>query len=417
MVAGDDWDEEIRSQLENADLILFLVSRASIASEYITRVEFQRALQRHMRGEARLVPIIVRKCDWESLGLPLQALPPSLVPIAKYADPDDAWYDVRMGLKEVLEKMEGTHLPVPMESPVAQKVRAIPENATKLCDRTQQEGAFVNFYHELRNSRPSAPQVYLLIEDDVDRPEFLIDRLFEFRIAPSAARINGERRGACIRRSGSEYAYGNFRTLQISAIESLYSSFDLPAPDEPAVKTLIDNQAFTLYSHILLEQVLDGEKVYNDAHRFVHWFINEFWKEGLPRSRDVSVPCETRSRTQWLIFLVFRFSSLDPGNVSLRERLLHKLRNIFGENGQANIERTAEGAPCLLLPPPDRLKPSDIAEALTAFPFSSVTDRNRSALTIYEQLQAHGAIPRIDDVVRRLEQLRLDYMKTGTIQI
>src|SRR5215510_528315 len=98
LMPGDEWDTRIQEQLEAADLILLLVSRSSIASEYIDHVEVRRALDRHKRGETCIVPVIVRHCDWRKLKF-LQALPPGGTAISKYADPDDAWYDVRIGLR------------------------------------------------------------------------------------------------------------------------------------------------------------------------------------------------------------------------------------------------------------------------------------------------------------------------------
>jgi formylglycine-generating enzyme required for sulfatase activity/cellulose biosynthesis protein BcsQ len=103
---GEIWDQRIKEAVESADLILVLMSRNSLASEYIASVELVRALERHERGEARVVPIIVRPCDWQSSRLArLQVLPSGGKPISRYADPEDFWLDVRQGLKKIVQEI------------------------------------------------------------------------------------------------------------------------------------------------------------------------------------------------------------------------------------------------------------------------------------------------------------------------
>jgi len=403
LVPGDNWDENIRRQVDAADLILFLVSRSSIASEYIDRSEFQRALERHNRGEARLVPVIVRRCDWKKLGA-LQALPPGGTPISKYADPDDAWYDVRTGLTQVIETIRGVESRKPASTWASKGLSGLPENVTKLCDRTRQEAAFVDFYEDMRKARPGATQLFVVIEDDLDRPDFLVDRLYELRVAPLAVKTRGERRGSCLRATGMEYAYGSLPSLQRSAERNLFESLGLEVPEPASPQGLLTNADLSLHSHILVDQTVDGEKLAADADKLVDWFMNEFWANAVG------------SRTQWLVFLVFRFSSLDPRNARLREDVLTKLNRLFASDGRANTTPTTLGAPCLLLPQPDVIEVAHVADVLARFPIDSVRERNRLAQEVYADLLRTGE-PRMDDVYQRLEQLRHKYLQTGTFQI
>ena len=62
--AGADWNREINAQLDEAELILFLVSDDLLDSDYVDGVEMTKALQRHDAGLARVVPIVVRTCAW-----------------------------------------------------------------------------------------------------------------------------------------------------------------------------------------------------------------------------------------------------------------------------------------------------------------------------------------------------------------
>src|SRR5688500_8287461 len=59
LTAGDDWAGEISEHVEHARLILLLVSPDFLASNYCFDVETTRAIERHLAGEAVVVPIIV----------------------------------------------------------------------------------------------------------------------------------------------------------------------------------------------------------------------------------------------------------------------------------------------------------------------------------------------------------------------
>ena len=82
LIGGDDWRGKIDRELERADIILLLVSRDFIASEYCWDVEVKRALARHKAGEARAIPVILRSTDWKTSPIAkLQALPTDAKPV------------------------------------------------------------------------------------------------------------------------------------------------------------------------------------------------------------------------------------------------------------------------------------------------------------------------------------------------
>ncbi len=56
--AGMEWEQEISSRLNEAQIILLLVSPDFLGSDYCYSIEMRRALERHERGEARVIPII-----------------------------------------------------------------------------------------------------------------------------------------------------------------------------------------------------------------------------------------------------------------------------------------------------------------------------------------------------------------------
>lgn len=76
MVPGQEWDREISSHLEAADLVVFLISPDFLASVYIYEKEMARAVERHDAGKGWVVPVFLRDCAWK--GAPfgkIQAVP------------------------------------------------------------------------------------------------------------------------------------------------------------------------------------------------------------------------------------------------------------------------------------------------------------------------------------------------------
>ncbi len=56
--AGDEWKAQIDHHIGTADIVLLLVSADFIASDYCWGEETTKALARHERGEARVIPVI-----------------------------------------------------------------------------------------------------------------------------------------------------------------------------------------------------------------------------------------------------------------------------------------------------------------------------------------------------------------------
>jgi internalin A len=73
---GEEWDEAIKRELRQADMIFLLVSVDFLATDYIWDIEIKEAMRRHENGEAAVIPIKIRDCDWgETSFADLQGLP------------------------------------------------------------------------------------------------------------------------------------------------------------------------------------------------------------------------------------------------------------------------------------------------------------------------------------------------------
>lgn len=104
------WSGEIDSHINSAQIILFLISADFLSSDYCYDIEVKRALNRHESGEAFVIPIILRACDWG--GTPfakLQALPKAAKPVVLWKDRDEAFLDIAKGIKEAARSFMKKH--------------------------------------------------------------------------------------------------------------------------------------------------------------------------------------------------------------------------------------------------------------------------------------------------------------------
>lgn len=103
ITAGSDWVGEINAYLNTAQIILLLISADFLASDYCYDVELARAMQRHAAGEARVIPVILRPCDWQTAAFgTLRALPKNGLPITKWGDRDEAFLNVVQGIRAAI---------------------------------------------------------------------------------------------------------------------------------------------------------------------------------------------------------------------------------------------------------------------------------------------------------------------------
>ncbi len=106
IIPGTVWNEAIVKNLQTAHVILLLISSDFIASNYIKTVEVREAMERHARGEACVIPIILRSVNWEDMAYhELQALPRGGRPVAEWSHRDAAFKEITLGIKEAIQKL------------------------------------------------------------------------------------------------------------------------------------------------------------------------------------------------------------------------------------------------------------------------------------------------------------------------
>jgi TIR domain len=118
--AGEDFSEKIDQHVNSDDIILLLVSADFLDSDYCYEKEMARAMERHHSGEAIVIPVILRACEWH--GAPfgkLNATPPDGRPVTQYPDRDQALLEVAKAIRAAAERLRKTSAPA---QPVATRV-------------------------------------------------------------------------------------------------------------------------------------------------------------------------------------------------------------------------------------------------------------------------------------------------------
>jgi formylglycine-generating enzyme required for sulfatase activity len=109
--AGLEWASEIDQNLEQAAIILLLVSADFIASEYCYSIEMTRAVALHEAGTTKVIPVIIGACDWTSAPFgKLQAIPPDNQAVATWGNGDKyaratAWTLVSQEISNVAQQI------------------------------------------------------------------------------------------------------------------------------------------------------------------------------------------------------------------------------------------------------------------------------------------------------------------------
>ena len=115
--AGGEFDGAIKKEMEQADVILLLVSSDFLASRYCFDVEVQTAMERHTWESARVIPVILRPCDW--LHAPfakILAAPTDGKPITMWPNRDEAFLNVVKAIRAALPAVTKPVVPAALPS-------------------------------------------------------------------------------------------------------------------------------------------------------------------------------------------------------------------------------------------------------------------------------------------------------------
>lgn len=125
---GTAFDKVIGAHVERDDILLLLVSPDFLASDYCYEVEMMRAIERHEAGEAVVLPVILRACDWKHAPFgKLLAVPTDGKPVTLWPDRDQAFLEVANAIRTAAASL--TPQMATRESPAMRSVLPLERSA------------------------------------------------------------------------------------------------------------------------------------------------------------------------------------------------------------------------------------------------------------------------------------------------
>ena len=118
--AGKDIKTEIDRQLNQANIILPLISSDFIASDDSWNIVAKSAMEGRKSRKARVIPILLRPVEdsWKSAFPNIKALPQNEKPVANWKPYDNAFMSIAEGIREAVKDINS--FPFPVKLPVRQ---------------------------------------------------------------------------------------------------------------------------------------------------------------------------------------------------------------------------------------------------------------------------------------------------------
>jgi TIR domain len=110
-----DSTNEIDKYLDTVQIILLLLSPNFMNLNYCYRDEMVRALKRHERGEAKILPVLLRHVYWQKA--PIASIPPLPANGKPIMGPDwysldEAFFDVAENIRRTIEELSSNSKPI-----------------------------------------------------------------------------------------------------------------------------------------------------------------------------------------------------------------------------------------------------------------------------------------------------------------
>ncbi len=103
LIPGEEVVAALADKIQEADLILLLVSIHFLSDDFCWSQQLEKAIERHDNGEAVVIPVFVRPCAWEGTPIEkLQGVPPKGKAISSWSDKHEGWTQAARGIQKAL---------------------------------------------------------------------------------------------------------------------------------------------------------------------------------------------------------------------------------------------------------------------------------------------------------------------------
>ncbi|HEV7401291.1 MAG TPA: COR domain-containing protein, partial [Chthoniobacteraceae bacterium] len=113
LIAGEDWEERIMKELEEADIVLLIYSTHSRASEFVQQKEIPKALARANEDQCALLVVPLDRKDWDEDFALEQQLSKRMTatwnaqPVLKFTPQADGWQEVEHSIRKAVQARRG----------------------------------------------------------------------------------------------------------------------------------------------------------------------------------------------------------------------------------------------------------------------------------------------------------------------
>lgn len=106
ITAGEDWQHVIDAHIQQAALVLLLISPDFLASDYCYGTEMKQALEREREKGVCVIPILLRPVDWQNAPFAhLSPLPSDATFLTEWKNLDRAFAEVAAGIRRAIENL------------------------------------------------------------------------------------------------------------------------------------------------------------------------------------------------------------------------------------------------------------------------------------------------------------------------
>lgn len=172
LLGGDELDETIKQNLKDSDIIVFLISVDFLNSFYCYEKEFLETLSSMQYSDQRVVPVIVRDCDWHDGKIEkYKCITINDRPISNHENPDTAWLHVTKEISKIVLKYG--EIKNEFTTNATYCLRLNPEFVTKL------NSTGMNFHHQAKG-KLSLQDIFIFpqlkkSDKEIDKINFAID--------------------------------------------------------------------------------------------------------------------------------------------------------------------------------------------------------------------------------------------------
>lgn len=103
---GEDWRAALEERIHRASIVVILVTPDYLASDWCYGVEIPLILQLRETNGIKVIPVILKKCDWHYAFGSIQILPHNGKPILDWKTRGDAYMEVADGVKKAAFQFE-----------------------------------------------------------------------------------------------------------------------------------------------------------------------------------------------------------------------------------------------------------------------------------------------------------------------